>query len=81
MAQALNPPPGAGDVAANDDLDTTGLCLLSLDGGGVRGLSSLYILKGLMTRLNYERDAVGLDHVKPCEIFDLIGGTSTGGCV
>ena len=29
----------------------TGLCLLSLDGGGVRGLSTLYILKGLMTRL------------------------------
>jgi hypothetical protein len=29
-------------------LDTTGLCLLSLDGGGVRGLSTLYILKGLM---------------------------------
>lgn len=64
---------------ANNDLDTTGLCLLSLDGGGVRGLSSLYILKGLMTRLNYERQAVGLPQVKPCEIFDLIGGTSTGG--
>lgn len=61
------------------NLDTTGLCLLSLDGGGVRGLSSLYILKGLMTRLNDERKASGLPKVKPCEIFDLIGGTSTGG--
>ena len=29
-------------------LDTTGLCLLSLDGGGVRGLSILYILKSIM---------------------------------
>jgi hypothetical protein len=35
-------------------VDETGL-LLSLDGGGVRGLSTLYILKGLMTQLNHER--------------------------
>ena len=41
-------------------LDDTGLCLLSLDGGGVRGLSTLYILKSLMAKLAYERygDAV-----------------------
>lgn len=61
------------------DLDTEGLCLLSLDGGGVRGLSSLYILRGLMLRLNDERKKVNLPQVKPCDIFDLIGGTSTGG--
>jgi hypothetical protein len=60
-------------------LDTTGLCLLSLDGGGVRGLSTLYILKSLMDRLNQERRSV--PPLKPCEVFDLIGGTSTGGCV
>jgi patatin-like phospholipase/acyl hydrolase len=58
-------------------LDTTGLCLLSLDGGGVRGLSTLYILKGLMNRLN--RELKQNDPLKPCEVFDLIGGTSTGG--
>ncbi|KAF1948916.1 hypothetical protein CC80DRAFT_497906 [Byssothecium circinans] len=62
-------------------LDTTGLCLLSLDGGGVRGLSTLYILKGLMARLNHERQSHRLPPVKPCEVFDLIGGTSTGGYV
>jgi patatin-like phospholipase/acyl hydrolase len=62
-------------------LDTTGLCLLSLDGGGVRGLSTLYILKGLMARLNWQRQSEGLPQVKPCEVFDLIGGTSTGGYV
>lgn len=62
-----------------DPLDATGLCLLSLDGGGVRGLSTLYILKGLMDRLNQGR--TNLPPLKPCEVFDLIGGTSTGGYV
>jgi patatin-like phospholipase/acyl hydrolase len=61
-------------------LDSTGLCLLSLDGGGVRGLSTLYILKIIMDRLNDERKkTASLPPVKPCEVFDLIGGTSTGG--
>jgi patatin-like phospholipase/acyl hydrolase len=60
-------------------LDTKGLCLLSLDGGGMRGLSTLYILKSIMDRLNTERDKEGLSRVKPCEVFDLIGGTNTGG--
>lgn len=60
-------------------LDSSGLCLLSLDGGGVRGLSTLYILKSIMDRLNAERKEAGSPAVKPCEVFDLIGGTSTGG--
>lgn len=64
----------------SNPVDTTGLCLLSLDGGGVRGLSTLYILKGLMARLNDERQKSNLPRVKPYEVFDLIGGTSTGGC-
>lgn len=50
-----------------------GLRLLSLDGGGVRGLSSLMILDQLMSLI----DPVAPP--KPCEIFDMIGGTSTGG--
>lgn len=62
-------------------LDATGLCLLSLDGGGIRGLSTLYILKGLMARLNDERQKSNLPRVKPYEVFDLIGGISTGGYV
>jgi patatin-like phospholipase/acyl hydrolase len=68
-------------AGGSNPLDTTGLCLLSLDGGGVRGLSSLYILQGIVTRLNHQREEAGLPHVKPCEVFDLIGGTSTGGYV
>ncbi|KAJ5186104.1 protein kinase subdomain-containing protein [Penicillium cf. griseofulvum] len=62
-------------------VDTTGLCLLSLDGGGVRGLSSLYILKSIMDQLNHARAQLELPPVKPCEVFDLIGGTSTGGLI
>lgn len=58
-------------------LNNHGLCLLSLDGGGVRGLSSLYILKDLMDNLNAGRPKD--NRLKPCDIFDLIGGTSTGG--
>ena len=49
------------------------LRLLALDGGGVRGLSALMILEQLM-------EAVDLDAPpKPCDYFDMIGGTSTGG--
>lgn len=51
------------------------LRLLALDGGGVRGLSSLIILEQLMETIN--RDSPP----KPCEYFDMIGGTSTGGWV
>ena len=52
------------------------LSLLSLDGGGIRGLSSLQILKKLM--LNIKTKNKLLDTPKPCDIFDMIGGTSTG---
>jgi Patatin len=61
-------------------LNSTELCLLSLDGGGVRGLSTLYILKGLMDRPN-QAHSEGSPAKKPCEVFDLIGGTNTGGWV
>jgi patatin-like phospholipase/acyl hydrolase len=55
------------------------LVLNVLDGGGIRGLSSLLILENLMEGI---REANGLDKVpRPCEWFDLIGGTSTGGSV
>ena len=62
-------------------LDKKGLCLLSLDGGGVRGLSTLMILRTLMNRVNVGRSDRGQGPVKPCQLFDLIGGTSTGGYV
>ena len=51
------------------------LRLLALDGGGVRGLSTLQILKQLMETADPESPP------KPCDYFDMIGGTSTGGSV
>src|SRR5262245_12248070 len=53
--------------------------ILSLDGGGVRGLSSLLILKNFMEEIGRQagHDSTPL----PCEYFDLIGGTSTGGLI
>ncbi|KAI6878325.1 quinate permease [Hortaea werneckii] len=48
------------------------LRLLSLDGGGVRGLASLYMLKQLLSQFGDE---------KPCDFFDMIAGTSTGGLI
>jgi len=52
---------------------------LVADGGGVRGLSSLYILRSIMERVNTERKKESKDKIEPCDLFDLICGTSTGG--
>jgi len=49
--------------------------LLALDGGGVRGLSSLMILRNLMAAVDPDSPP------KPCDYFDMIGGTSTGGLI
>ncbi|KAI0440450.1 hypothetical protein F4803DRAFT_527358 [Xylaria telfairii] len=52
-----------------------GLRLLALDGGGVRGLVTLTILKRLLYLMNPEKPP------KPCDVFDFIAGTSTGGLI
>ncbi|OJJ85945.1 uncharacterized protein ASPGLDRAFT_56508 [Aspergillus glaucus CBS 516.65] len=52
------------------------LCVLAMDGGGVRGLSSFIpwkIFDKLEERLGERK--------KPCKIFNIIGGTSTGGLI
>jgi patatin-like phospholipase/acyl hydrolase len=53
--------------------------LLTLDGGGVRGLSSLMILQEIMEDIGSMTGSSMAP--KPCEYFDLIGGTSTGGLI
>ncbi|KAL2884914.1 putative acyl transferase acyl hydrolase lysophospholipase [Ceratocystis lukuohia] len=53
--------------------------ILSLDDGGVCGLSGLLILENIMENI---REAQDLPEVpKPCDSFDLIGGTGTGGII
>ena len=49
------------------------------DGGGIRGVSALLILESIMEKIrrdeNLERTPL------PCEYFDIVGGTSTGGYI
>ncbi|KAH8589470.1 patatin-like phospholipase [Bisporella sp. PMI_857] len=60
------------------------LRILSLDGGGVRGYSMLIIIQELMHRtyVEIEGKAPRRDQIpKPCDHFDLICGTGTGGLI
>ncbi|KAL2884830.1 Vegetative incompatibility protein HET-E-1 [Ceratocystis lukuohia] len=53
--------------------------ILCLDGGGVRGLSSLLILEKIMEKI---KESEHLSEVpKPCDKFGFIGGTGTGGII
>ncbi|KAK4178774.1 putative patatin-like phospholipase [Triangularia setosa] len=51
-----------------------GVRILTLDGGGVRGIVELGLVKAL-------EDEIKLTNVRLAEMFDLIIGTSTGGIV
>jgi patatin-like phospholipase/acyl hydrolase len=56
-----------------------GKSVLCLDGGGVRGLSSLLVLEHLMEEI---KDINKLpERPEPVQCFDLICGTSTGGLI
>src|SRR5579859_655108 len=60
--------------------------ILALDGGGVRGLSSLLIIQKLMHEVQRIMINIGQATANdasplPCEYFDLICGTSTGGLI
>ncbi|KAI9889713.1 MAG: hypothetical protein M1814_005012 [Vezdaea aestivalis] len=60
------------------------LRVLSLDGGGVRGYSMLILIQELMYRtyVEIEGKAPRRDQIpKPCDHFDLIAGTGTGGLI
>ena len=50
-----------------------------LDGGGVRGLASLLILKRMMYNLDSKLGPEVERPLLPCNYFDMIAGTSTGG--
>ncbi|KAK4225413.1 acyl transferase/acyl hydrolase/lysophospholipase [Podospora fimiseda] len=70
--------------------------VLSLDGGGIRGLSELFILRRIMGKIQQKIDDAEKDGVEnpflfgpdntalpllPCYFFDYMVGTSTGGLV
>ncbi|KAI5777135.1 acyl transferase/acyl hydrolase/lysophospholipase [Geopyxis carbonaria] len=60
------------------------LRLLSLDGGGVRGYSTLLLIQELMLSLFVSlegRAPTPSELPRPCDHFDLIGGTGTGGLI
>lgn len=60
------------------------LRVLSLDGGGVRGYSMFVILQQLMHKTYVEihgKPPSRHELPKPCDHFDLIGGTGTGGLI
>lgn len=69
-------PPSPSSGSERPDAPRT-LKLLCLDGGGVRGLSSLYILQELMKQVAGDPS----NPPKPCHWFNMIGGTSTGGLI
>jgi len=55
------------------------LRILSIDGGGVKGYTSLLILQRIFRTLQDDNDLPEMP--RPCEVFDLIAGTSTGGLI
>jgi patatin-like phospholipase/acyl hydrolase len=62
-----------------------GANLLSLDGGGIKGISTLVILKAIMDRVKVIEKKSGAntsdDTRLPVDYFHLTGGTSTGGII
>lgn len=56
-----------------------GLRILCIDGGGIKGYTTLLILKRIFRTLKDEGDLAV--EPRPCEVFDLMAGTSTGGLI
>jgi hypothetical protein len=55
---------------------------VDLDGGGVQSISQLEIMRNIMQRIQYDTYPDDPDKtILPCEYFDLIGGSDTGGSV
>ncbi|OTB15577.1 hypothetical protein K445DRAFT_366768 [Daldinia sp. EC12] len=50
-----------------------------IDGGGIRGICELRVLDEIMKRVQKAQNLATIP--RPCDYFDLMGGTSTGGLV
>lgn len=68
-----------------DLLKQRGARLLSFDGGGVKGVSSVIMLDAIMDKVKQIENSTGsdmsLETRKPVDYFDLAAGTSTGGLI
>ncbi|KAF2623203.1 hypothetical protein BU25DRAFT_414482 [Macroventuria anomochaeta] len=65
--------------ARTGQLRAESLRVLCLDGGGIKGYTSLLILRRIFRTM---KDIGHLSEVpRPCDVFDLIVGTSTGGVI
>ncbi|KAG5925662.1 hypothetical protein E4U42_004092 [Claviceps africana] len=74
----------ASGIRRKDTTKGPPLRILSLDGGGVRGYSMLIIVQELMHRTFVEMEGRAPrrhEIPKPCDHFDLIVGTGTGGLI
>jgi patatin-like phospholipase/acyl hydrolase len=60
-------------------MPSNGLRVLCLDGGGMKSYTSLLILNRILRTMASEGSLPCKP--KPCDIFDLIVGTSTGGII
>ncbi len=69
--QVSRPPPSLYKADRMEGRHEPPLRVLSLDGGGVRGVAALMILGAVMDKYHPGKD--------PWEVFDMIAGTSTGG--
>ncbi|CAE6536450.1 unnamed protein product [Rhizoctonia solani] len=65
----------AAESVSQQSRSTHGINILCIDGGGVRGLSSLLLLREVMSRI----ESLKGEPVKPADWFDVIAGTGTGG--
>lgn len=71
----MEPETRSHDIDTSSSADKKDVRLLIL----VHSLSILYILESIMHDLNKARGEKKLHPVKPCEVFDLVGGIDGSG--
>ncbi|KAI5456970.1 acyl transferase/acyl hydrolase/lysophospholipase [Mariannaea sp. PMI_226] len=73
------------DLTKQEHIKPDGVRLLSIDGGGVRGIVGLLVLKKIMESIKDQELArdptASTEDRHPAQYFDLAGGTGTGGLV